>query len=176
MMNEWGIPTVHLECLLYEYASYLDRKGEFVPDIAMAGGLSLEDHVFKALALAAPYVKLVCMGRSIMTAAMVGTTEGKKLAEKCARRKGPDWKTPSWRPLLEANNLRRKYGKDFAGIPAGAIGMYSYISRMTQGLQQFMAGARKFALKYIDRDDLVALTEEAADRLGHSVCDGLGRR
>ncbi len=26
MMNEWGIPTVHLECLLYEYASYLDRQ------------------------------------------------------------------------------------------------------------------------------------------------------
>ena len=40
--------------------------------------------------------------------------------------------------------------------------MYSYISRMTQGLQQFMAGARKFALKYIDRNDLFALTEEAA--------------
>ncbi len=33
---------------------------------------------------------------------------------------------------------------------------------MTQGLQQFMAGARKFALKYISRDDLMALTEEAA--------------
>jgi hypothetical protein len=40
--------------------------------------------------------------------------------------------------------------------------MYSYISRMTQGLQQFMAGARKFALKYIERSDLMALTEEAA--------------
>jgi hypothetical protein len=33
---------------------------------------------------------------------------------------------------------------------------------MTQGLQQFMAGARKFALKHITRDDLFALTEEAA--------------
>ena len=40
--------------------------------------------------------------------------------------------------------------------------MYSYLSRMTQGLQQFMAGSRKFALQYIDRGDLVALTEEAA--------------
>jgi glutamate synthase domain-containing protein 2 len=162
MMNEWGIPTVHLECLLYEYASYMDRKGEFVPDIAMAGGLSLEDHVFKAIALAAPYVKLVCMGRSIMTAAMVGTTEGKKLAEKAAAEQGAKLEDAILETFVEANNLRRKYGKDFARIPAGAIGMYSYISRMTQGLQQFMAGARKFALQYITRDDLMALTEEAA--------------
>ena len=162
MMNEWGIPTVHLECLLYEYASYLDRKGEFVPDIAMAGGLSLEDHIFKAIALAAPYVKLVCMGRSIMTAAMVGTTEGKKLAEKCAAEGGPKLEDALLETFAEASNLRGKYGKDFSRIPAGAIGMYSYISRMTQGLQQFMAGARKFALQYISRDDLVALTEEAA--------------
>ena len=40
--------------------------------------------------------------------------------------------------------------------------MYSYLSRMTQGLQQFMAGARKFGLEHISRDDLVALTEDAA--------------
>jgi hypothetical protein len=29
-----------------------------------------------------------------------------------------------------------------------------------------MAGARKFALKYIDRNDLVALTKDAADISG----------
>ena len=44
--------------------------------------------------------------------------------------------------------------------------MYSYIDRMRQGLQQLMAGARKFALEHIDRDDLVALTREAADVSG----------
>ena len=95
MMNEWGIPTVHLECLLHEYLSHLKRKGEFVPTVAIAGGLSLEDHVFKALALGAPYVKLVCMGRSIMTAAMVGTYEGRKLSEKCAHEER-DSKRPTW--------------------------------------------------------------------------------
>ena len=44
--------------------------------------------------------------------------------------------------------------------------MYSYIDRLRQGLQQLMAGARKFALKHISRDDLVALTREAADISG----------
>jgi hypothetical protein len=44
--------------------------------------------------------------------------------------------------------------------------MYSYIDRMKQGLQQLMAGARKFALKYIDRNDLIALTRDAAEISG----------
>ena len=33
MMNEWGVPTVYIECLFYEYLKYLDDKGEFVPDL-----------------------------------------------------------------------------------------------------------------------------------------------
>ena len=162
MMNEWGIPTVHIECLLHEYLSHLKRKGEFVPDCAIAGGLSLEDHIFKALALGSPFVKLVCMGRAIMTAAMVGTNEGRKLEDSCAREER-DCKEAYVEHFTEAANLRRKFplGK-YSRIPAGALGMYSYISRLHQGLQQFMAGARKFALKYITRDDLVALTEESA--------------
>jgi glutamate synthase domain-containing protein 2 len=162
MMNEWGVPTVYLECLLYEYLNHLKQQGKFVPDCAIAGGLSLEDHVFKGLALGAPFVKLVCMGRSIMTAAMVGTNEGRKLEDVCFREER-DCKEAYVEHFAEAAILRRDYPlSQYGRIPAGAIGMYSYISRMTQGLQQFMAGARKFALKYIDRNDLFALTEEAA--------------
>ncbi|MDI6727192.1 MAG: hypothetical protein QMD32_09495 [Smithellaceae bacterium] len=162
MMNEWGIPTVHLECLLYEYLSHLHKKGEFVPDCAIAGGLSLEDHIFKGLALGAPFVKLVCMGRSIMTAAMVANYEGKKLQKKCAHEER-DLKEAYLEHFAEAAHLRRNYPlAKYGRIPAGAIGIYSYISRLTQGLQQFMASARKFALKHLSRDDLVALTEEAA--------------
>ena len=51
MMNEWGVPTVYLECLTYEMCQTLKAKGEYIPPIAIAGGLSLEDHIFKALAL-----------------------------------------------------------------------------------------------------------------------------
>jgi len=162
MMNEWGLPTVYIESLLYEYLNHLNQQGRFVPACAIAGGLSLEDHIFKALALGAPYVKLVCMGRSIMTAAMVGTNEGRKLETICLREER-DCKEAYVEHFAEAANLRRDYPLgEYGRIPAGAIGMYSYISRLTQGLQQFMAGARKFALKHIDRNDLFALTAEAA--------------
>jgi hypothetical protein len=40
------------------------------------------------------------------------------------------------------------------------------VDRLKQGLQQLMAGARKFALPYVDRNDLVSLTREASEISG----------
>jgi len=51
---------------------------------------------------------------------------------------------------------------DFDEIPTGAIGLYTYYERLAQGLRQLMAGCRKFSLEYMSRDDLAALTTEAA--------------
>lgn len=183
MMNEWGVPTVQLECLLYDYLKRLDAQGKFIPDCAIAGGLSLEDHIFKALALGSPYVKAVCMGRSIMTAAMVGNTQAnllKKKMEKDIEKDGEithhfdeashivkkgDWVNVE-DIFVTSSKLKEKYGKDFKLIPPSAIGVYTYIDRLTQGLQQLMAGSRKFALQYITREDICALTREAAEMSG----------
>ncbi|MCD4786692.1 MAG: FMN-binding glutamate synthase family protein [Desulfobacterales bacterium] len=167
MMNEWGIPTVQLECLTYQMCRRLASKGAYIPPIAIAGGLSLEDHIFKAIALGAPYVKAICLGRAILTAAMVGKTHGRLMAEKMEL-EGEDVGEGYLRLFAVGAELREKYGKDFSQLPAGAIGLYSYIDRLKQGLQQFMAGARKFALKYIDRNDIVALTKDSAEISGIS--------
>ncbi|OGQ94301.1 MAG: glutamate synthase [Deltaproteobacteria bacterium RIFOXYD12_FULL_57_12] len=165
MMNEWGIPTVQLECLTYQMCEKLAARGAYIPPIAIAGGLSLEDHIFKALALGAPYVKAICLGRAMLTAAMVGKTHGRLMKDKM---ESEDESIADGYVQLFAvgAQLRERFGKDFDKLPAGAIGMYSYIDRLKQGLQQFMAGARKFALPYIDRNDLVALTRDAADVSG----------
>jgi len=167
MMNEWGIPTVQLECLTHQMCQRLAAKGDYIPPIAIAGGLSLEDHIFKALALGAPYVKAICLGRAILTAAMVGKTHGKLTAQKMEL-EGEDVKQGYLRLFAVGAQLKERFGKDFTKLPAGAIGMYSYIDRLKQGLQQLMAGSRKFALKYIDRNDLVALTRDAAEVSGIS--------
>lgn len=53
-----------------------------------------------------------------------------------------------------------------AATAAGAIGLYTYYERVAQGLRQLMAGSRKFAVEYIARDDIAALTREAADISG----------
>lgn len=164
MMNEWGIPTVELECLLYKFLKRLDEKGEFVPSCAIAGGLALEDHIFKAIALGAPYVKAICMGRATLTAAMVGKTHGQLMRDTYGR--GQEYQDMLLRTFIAAEQLKEKFGDDFQRIPPAAIGIYTYYDRLAIGLRQLMAGERKFALKYLDRNDLMALTREAAEVSG----------
>ncbi len=81
MMNEWGIPPVEIFSLLYKYLDGLAQKGEYVPDVAVAGGFTLKDQIFKGLALGAPYFKLIGMARAPLAAAMVGKTIGKCIVE-----------------------------------------------------------------------------------------------
>jgi hypothetical protein len=68
--------------------------------------------------------------------------------------------------FVTSPELRKEFGKDFDRIPTGAIGVYTYYSRLAQGLRQLMAGNRKFALNYITRDDIAAITREAAEISG----------
>jgi len=164
MMNEWGIPTVYLESLLYKFLRRLNEKGEFIPSCAIAGGIALEDHVFKAIALGAPYIKAVCLGRATLTAAMVGKTQGQLLQEKFGNDK--EYQEALLRTFIGAAELKEKYGEDFLRIPPAAVGVYTYYGRLATGLRQLMAGERKFALNFIDRNDLFALTREAADVSG----------
>jgi glutamate synthase domain-containing protein 2 len=166
MMNEFGVPTVELECLLYQMLKKLDEQGEFVPSVAMAGGMSLEDHIFKAIALGAPYVQAIALGRATLTAAMVGKTNGEKLLRENADAKA--YEEAFNKAFVNIGALKQKYGKNFNRIPASAIGVYNYYERLSTGLQQFMAGERKFKLNLIDRNDITALTREAAEISGIS--------
>jgi len=169
MMNEWGIPTVHLECLLYRCLEKLDQKGAFIPSCAVAGGIALEDQIFKAFALGAPYIKAVCMGRGTMTAAMVGNTIGQMaVSGKTIPIDLSKYGETVDQIFAGSASLKKKLGKDFDEVPPGAIGMYNYYDRLSTGLRQLMAGARKFALKYISRDDIFALTREASEISGIS--------
>lgn len=165
MMNEWGIPTIYIESLLYKFLKRLDEKGEFVPSCAIAGGIALEDHIFKAIALGAPYIGAVCMGRATLTAAMVGKTQG-QLMEEAFGKGSREYREALLRTFVGAEQLKEKLGDDFAKVPPAAVGIYTYYDRLATGLRQLMAGARKFALKYLDRSDLMALTREAAEVSG----------
>ncbi len=166
MMNEWGIPPVELHSLLYNYTKKLDEKGDFVPDIALAGGFSMEDQIFKGLALGAPYCKLIGMARGPLAAAMVGKTIGNAIelgeVPVYVSRFGDTVKEI----FVTASELEANLGKRFDKIPPGALGLYTYMERLSQGLKQLMCGSRKFALEHIARDDIVALTNDAANISG----------
>ena len=53
-----------------------------------------------------------------------------------------------------------------------AIGVYTYLTdRVGVGLKQFMAGARKWKLDLLDRNDLMSLSERAAKVTGIPTAD-----
>ncbi|HUW57689.1 MAG TPA: FMN-binding glutamate synthase family protein [Planctomycetota bacterium] len=165
MMEEWGIPTFYLQCLTQELCDRLAARGRFVPDVAIAGGLSTEDHIFKVLAMGAPHVKAVCMGRALMIPGMVGKNIGIWLQE------GPqslpktisEFGTRVEEIFITYEHFIAKYGREETEkIPMGAIGLYTFLDKIKVGLQQLMAGSRNYRLSTISRDDLIALTEEAA--------------
>jgi len=167
MMNEWGIPSVEIHSLTYQYAHLLAQKGEHVPAIAFAGGFTFEDQMYKAIALGAPYVKLVGMARSPLAAAMVGKTIGKRINEGQLPVYVERFGDSKDEVFVTSAELRKELGDDaFEKLPTSAIGLYTYYERLAQGLRQLMCGNRKFALEHISRDDIAALTRESADVSG----------
>jgi glutamate synthase domain-containing protein 2 len=167
MMNEWGVPPVELHTLLYQYVKRLADKGRYVPALAVGGGFIFEDQIFKGLALGAPYVKMIGMARAPIAAAMVGKTIGKTINEQQIPVYIERFGRSKDEIFVTAAHLRHKLGdKEYEQLPTGAIGLYTYYERLAQGLRQFMAGSRKFALKYISRDDIAALTHEASELSG----------
>jgi glutamate synthase domain-containing protein 2 len=175
MMNEWGIPTFYLQSLMYQYCEKLSKKGLRVPDIAMAGGFSSEDGVFKALAMGSPYVKAVCMGRGLMIPGMVGKNIEKWLAEGNLPDSVSKYGNTASEIFVAHAELEEKYGSRMKDIPLGAVGIYTYCQKFKVGLQQLMAGSRNFRLSTISRKDLMALTEEASKISGIAyVMDAYG--
>ncbi|MBN1695226.1 FMN-binding glutamate synthase family protein [candidate division WOR-3 bacterium] len=166
MMNEWGVPEVELHSLLYKYVDKLAKKGEYIPDIAIAGGFAFEDQMLKGLALGAPYFKLIGMARAPLASAMVGKTIGKTIKEGMVPVYIERFGNTPEEIFVTAPALKRELGNDFEDLPTGGMGLYTYMERLNQGLRQIMAGCRKFALEYIARNDIAALTHEASEISG----------
>ena len=171
MMDEMGVPTVYLEAIVLKCAQILKKNGKYVPDIVIAGGFINETQIYKAIALSnfgnGPFVKAILMGRAPLTAVMkssyfVELAEKQQLPKKFAERYGD--KPEKF--FLYAHNLKNIYGEKFKEIPWPAIGLYSYLERIKVGLQQLLAGSRKWKLNLINRNDIFALTERASKATG----------
>jgi len=177
MMDNWGVTSLALHAKTYEYCKTLQDRGVEVPAISLAGGFAREDHVFKALALGAPFTKLVCMGRAPMIPGYLGSNiQGVLQPEKREQMHG------NWNELPQSvkdfgekpeeifsawETVKERVGADeMKNIPFGAVAMYGYCDKLACGLQQFMAGARKFNLSEITRDDLMAANRETAKETG----------
>ena len=177
MMEHWGVPSLALHAKAYEYCRIIENRGIRVPDISFAGGFAREDHIFKAIALGAPFAKLVCMGRAPMIPGYLGSNiEGVLHPERKEKLNGhwtelPQSVTEFGRTPEEIFSgweaVKNKVGAaEMKNIPFGAVAMYGYADKLACGLQQFMAGARKFNLGEIARSDLMAANRETARETG----------
>ena len=177
MMEHWGVPSLPLHAKAFEYCQVLKERGIEVPPLALAGGFAREDHIVKALALGAPFTRLVCMGRAPMIPGYLGSNiEGVFKPEKRAELSG------HWESLPPSVATYGKYPDEiFAGweavkervgeaemenIPFGAVAMYGYVDKISCGVQQFLAGLRKFNVSQLSRDDLFAANRETAAETG----------
>lgn len=177
MMNEMATPTVYLEAQVLKACNILKKKGRHVPDIVMAGGFINETQIFKAIAMSnfgdGPIVKGIVMARAPLTAVMksnyfVDLAQQAKLPAAFRNLYGD---TPD-KFFVATPKLMNKYGDKFDNMPWEGVGLYSYlIERIGVGLQQLLAGARKFRLDLIDRNDLIALTERVNRVTGIQLAD-----
>jgi glutamate synthase domain-containing protein 2 len=175
MMNEWGIPGIELHSLLRQYCERLAKTGRYVPPVALAGGFTFEDQVFKGFALAAPFVKLIAWARSPLAAAMVAKTIGRGIEDGSLPLYVERFGTSVEEVFVTAPELRERFKDRFKKLPVGAIGIYTYYQRVAQGLRQLMCGARKFSLNYIARDDIAALTPRASEISGIPLVSDMDR-
>ena len=177
MMQSWGVPSINLHSKAYEYASILAAKGLDVVDMSFAGGFALEDSIFKALALGAPFTKLVCMGRAVMIPGFVGTNiQGALHPEQRGDLNGLWAELPKTVKAVGNSakeifacyfDVEKMVGKDeMKHIPYGAIGFYTLADKLSCGLQQLFAGARKFSMDQITRNDIFSGNRETARETG----------
>jgi glutamate synthase domain-containing protein 2 len=178
MMESWGVPSINLHSKAAEYASILAASGKRPADMAFAGGFAREDHMFKALALGAPYVKLICMGRALMIPGFLGSNiEGALYPDRRERLNGNWDELPAafkeelgTKPEEIFSNyfdVKAKLGDEaLKTLPLGAIASANLTDKLCAGLQQFMAGARKFKVSEITRNDIFAANRETAAETG----------
>ena len=156
-----GIPTI--ACIPPAVQALKDYGVHHKVILIALGGIRNGLDAFKALAMGAPFVKAVCMGRALMIPGMVG---------KNIRQWLDDGKLPNtvnqFGSTVEEIFINYEDVKNIVGageienIPLGAIGIYSYSEKIKVGLQQLMAGARCFSVPAITRRELISLTEECA--------------
>ena len=166
MMNEWGYPTVYLETVLYRICQKMQEKKIQCPTIVMTGGFAFEDQIFKGLALGAPHIKAIGIGRAAMAAAMVGETVGKMIKKGSVPSDLSKFGQTIPQIFCGLSELRARFGNEVNNIPTGALGVFNYVERINTGLQQLMALCRKYQLDCIARDDIIPLTKESAKVTG----------
>ncbi len=106
------------------------------------------------------------MGRALMIPGFVGKNIEKWIDDDDLPNTVNKFGTTKEEIFVTYETLKAEYGDDADDFPMGALGIYTYSDKLKVGLQQLMSGSRNMTLPSISRDDLMALTREAAEISG----------
>ena len=165
MMNEWGLPTILLEKVVYEIVNRMKAAGQWVPAITMTGGYASEDQVFKSLAFGNNDVTAIGLCRSSMAAANMGKRIGEMIKAGNVPKNFQKYGKTVEEIFGDLADLRALYGLEANDFSPGAIGVFSYLQKIAYGLKHFGALNRKFNVNLWDRSDLIPLTELAKEAM-----------
>lgn len=163
MMNEWSLPTILMEDAICAIVEKLKSQGHYIPALTMAGGFSSEDQVFKSLALGNGNITAIGLCRASMTAAMTGKNIGDRIKEGNIPKNIKKYGNTVEEIYGDLPDLRSIYGKKADEFSLGALGVFSYLNKIAFGIKHFAALNRKFDISYLDRSDLIPLTDGAKD-------------
>lgn len=163
MMNEWSLPTILLEEAVCQILEKIKAEDRYIPAITITGGFTTEDHVFKALAFGNQKITSVGLCRASMTAAMTGKNIGERIKEGNIPKNMKAFGNTVDDLYYDLADLRYIYGKEADEFSLGAVGVFSYLNKIAFGLQHFAALNRKFDISYLDRSDLLPLTNNAKE-------------
>jgi glutamate synthase domain-containing protein 2 len=177
MMESWGVPSILLHAKAHEYASRLAARGKRVVDMSFAGGFAKGSNIFKALALGAPYTKMICMGRAMMIPGFLGSNIEGVLSPERRETVNGNWdKLPaavskygqSAEEIFTCyQDVEKQIGKnEMKNVPLGAVAIWSLVDKLSAGLQQLMCGARKFNLQQVSRADIASGNRETEKETG----------
>jgi hypothetical protein len=106
------------------------------------------------------------MGRALMTPGFVS----RNIAEWIKGQDLPRSVAPFGGSLDEIfvtyESIKAEYGDEIDRFSAGSLGVHTYSDKIRVGLQQLMSGNRNMKLSTLSRNDLTALTLEAAEISG----------
>ncbi|MGE4291143.1 MAG: glutamate synthase-related protein [Desulfovibrio sp.] len=185
MMESWGVPSILLHAKAHQYATRLAAHGQKVVDLSFAGGFAKGSNIFKALAMGAPYAKLICMGRAMMIPGFLGSNiEGVLRPDRREKVNGNWDKLPAAVSQYGAtpeeifacwHDVESKVGKEaMKEIPYGAVGVWCLVDKLSAALQQLLAGVRKFELTAISRSDIASGNRETERETGIPFITDIG--
>lgn len=163
MMNEWCQPAVVMETEIVRIMQNLKDEYDYLPAVTITGGFAGEADVFKALALGNGNVSSIGLCRASMAAAMNADAVGKQIKSGNIPEHLKKYGSSVDEIFADLPDLRSIYGVQADNFAPGAIGVFSYLRKITFGIQHFAALNRKFDIKLLDKSDLIPLTAEAKE-------------